>query len=496
MKILLIYPQTQDHGNIPIALTLLSAVLKKAGHGVEIFDCSWYDTQKSITAKKESRGMFKPTPPAPVEPPPQGKIENLEKDLTDAVNIHGADVVGITSTSGTYPQGLICCKFVKKNCPKALIIMGGIHPTVCPEEVILEDCVDVICIGEGEDAFVEMCDAIEAKRSINRIKNLWVKDANDRKHLHKNPLRPLKDLDSLPAQDFSGFHEYEFYSPLAGNLYKMLNTDLSRGCPFKCHYCSNCYLQGLFKELGTYHRRKSPGIAIKQIKELKEKYQFNAVRFWDEDFTVFPNSYLKELTKLYKKEIGLPFVVYAGTRTVTEEKVGYLKEMGCTTMAMAIESGNYWVRKNILNRDITDEDIVEKYAIVKESGIRVSAYNMIGLPFETRTMVFDTIRLNRRVKPATSSVAAWMPYPKTRLSRIAKEYGMVKDNVDFSGLYTSLESPHLSSVDIDGLLRTFSFYTKLPEEFFPDLEKCEKDESFANEKFPEMLKYMQEHGIE
>lgn len=490
MKVLFIYPNIAEHGDVPIALTVLTSVLRRGGHSVTVFDCSWYVPEINLQTTKEDFGMFKVAPPAPVPPPHRKEIKDLERDLSNAVREFDADIVGITATSGTFPVGLKCSKFIKKHCPDVLIIFGGIHPTVCPEEVLSEDSVDVICIGEGEDALLELCESMEAQRPIYEIKNLWVKDRGDLSLVHKNPLRPLKDLNTIPLQDFSDFHEYEFYRPLDGKIYRMLNTEISRGCIFKCHYCSNHFLRDLFKGLGTYHRQKDPSIAVRQIKELKERYGFNCVRFWDEDFTAFPIRYLKELCELYKKEVGLPFLVYAGTRTVTEEKAACLKEMGCITLAMAIESGNYWMRKYVLNRDISDEDIINKYEIVKKNGIRVSAYNMIGLPFETREMIFDTIYLNRKVRPATSSVAAYIPYPKTRLAEIAKEFGLSNGPVDYCNVRTSIESPHLTIEGIDGLIRTFSLYTKLPEEFFPILAECEKDESLSSLIFPILIKYL------
>ncbi len=492
MRVLFIYPQIHEHGDIPIALTTLSAVLRAEGHSVAVFDCSEYVPQVNLQSIKESFGMFKPAPPPPITPAPRKAIESLEEDLVHTMDEFKADIVGITTTSGTYPLGLKCSRIIKKHFPENTIIIGGIHPTICSDEVIKEGSIDIICVGEGEDALVELCEKFQ-KKPINKIKNLWIKDKKNPETIYKNPLRNLKDLDTLPAQDFSDFCEYDFYRPLDGKIYKMMNTEISRGCVFKCSYCSNHFLQELFSGCGSYHRRKSPRVAVRQLKELKDRYQFNAIRFWDEDFTIFPVSYLRELAKLYKKEVGLPFIVYAGTRTVTEEKVDCLKEMGCITMAMAIESGNPWVRKYVLNRDISDGEIIKKYEIVKRSGIRVSAYNMIGLPFETRQMVFDTIHLNRKVKPATSSVAAYNPYPKTRLAEITKEFGLLKETPDYSSVKANLDSPHLNRDEINGLVRTFSFYTKLPEQFFPILEKCEKDEQLAQRVFPELIKYLQEY---
>ena len=490
MNALFIYPQITMRGNIPIALTTLCAVLRTAGHSVTVFDCSQYVPKDGRGQTQEAIGMFLPAPEPPV-PRPMRDLMNIEEDLYNAVNDFNPDLICFTATTGTYSFGLRCSNIIKKKFPNIPIIFGGVHPTFCPEEVINEKSVDFICIGEGEDALLELCNAIEEKKPVNRIKNIWAKDKKDHKNIYKNPTRMLKDLDTLPVQDFSDFDTYEFYRPLDGKTLKMMNTDISRGCVFKCTYCANAEMQKLFKDKGNYHRWKSPDIAIKHLEELKGKYGFEIIRFWDEDFTTFPVRYLREFSALYKKRINLPFLIYAGTRTITEEKVACLKEMNCVTIAMAIESGNPWIRKNLLNRNISDAEIIKKYEIVKNSNIRVSAYNMIGLPFETRKMVFDTINLNRKVKADTSSVSPFKPYPKTRLGEVSKEFGFLQKEPDYSSNNTDLDSPYLRREEIDGLLRTFPLYVKLPEKFFPLLEKCEKDEMFAVKTFPDLVKHLE-----
>ena len=490
MKVLFIYPHTLGFGDIPIALTTLSAVLHKAGHEVRVFNCSRYANVEYVLTKKEDYGMVKPAPKPPVVLPELKRLSDLKNDLSGVINEYRPELIGVTATTAIFPLGLECCKIAKNALPESITIFGGIHPTICPDEVIAENSVDIVCIGEGEDVIVELCNTLDQKKSIRNIKNLWVKDPDNPERITRNKLRPFIDMNNLPVQDFQNFSEYEFYRPFDGNVYKMLHTELSRGCVFDCSYCVNHHLKAVLSESGRYHRLKSPEIAVRQIKELKSKYNFQIVRFWDEDFTVFPSDYIKKLSVLYRKEIGLPFLIYAGTRSITEEKVSYLKKMGCVTIAMGIESGNYWMRKYVLNRNITDENIIEKFQIVKRSGIRVTTYNMIGFPFETRDMVFDTIELNRKVKAAMSGVWPFKPFPKTRLTSLAKEYGMIKKDPDYCSIESEMCTPYLNEKDINGLVRTFSFYVKVPRRLFPLLEKCEKDEAIAKQKLSSLVKYL------
>lgn len=115
--------------------------------------------------------------------------------------------------------------------------------------------------------------------------------------------------------------------------------------------------------------------------------------------------------------------------------------------------------------------------------IRVTTYNMIGFPFETRDMAFDTIELNRKVKAAMSGVWPFKPFPKTRLTSLANEYGVTKKDADYCSIESEICTPHLKEKDINGLVSTFSFYVKVPRRLFPLLEKCKKDEAIAKQIF-------------
>lgn len=481
MRALFVYPHTLGYGDIPIALTVLSAVLRKAGHQVKIFDCSLYANNEYVQSKKELYGMVRSAPKPPVEAPPAKGFMELRQEFAEAVKAFKPDLVGVTSTTAIYPLGLECAEIAKRVDSGIKTIFGGVHPTLCPEEVILEKAVDFVCVGEGEEALVELCDILEQKKPACNIPNIWLKDPDNPGQIIRNQPRIFLDMNSLPAQDYQDFAQYNLYRPFDGKIYKMLHTELSRGCVFNCSYCANHALREALKSSGHYYRLKDSAVAVEHIKELVQKYGFNFIRIWDEDFTGHPAEYLKTLAVLYKKEIGLPFLVYADTRSVTEEKAAILKDMGCVTMAIGIESGSYWIRRYVLNRNITNEEIIRKFEIAKKSGIRISTYNMVGLPFETREMVFETIRLNRQVDAATSTVGPFKPFPKTRLGDIARQFGMIKRKPDFLTLESEMCTPYMDDKEIDGLVRTFAYYLKVPEHMFPLLELCEKDEKLVEQ---------------
>ena len=128
------------------------------------------------------------------------------------------------------------------------ILIGGGHPTVLPEYVISDHNVDMICIGEGEGAIVELADRMEKNQDYSNILNLWIKTD---KGIVKNTIRPLlQDLDSLPFPDRDLFYRYGCF---AGNLYFISG----RGCPFQCTYCCEHSFREIYKGRGKYNRLSS-----------------------------------------------------------------------------------------------------------------------------------------------------------------------------------------------------------------------------------------------
>jgi len=143
-----------------------------------------------------------------------------------------------------------------------------------------------------------------------------------------------------------------------------------------------------------------------------------------------------------------------------------------------------------LNRKVTNEEIIEKFHLCHKYQIRVSAYNMIGIPFETRQHIFETIELNRQCNTSTSSVTFLEAYPKTAIYELAQRFGFIDKNYSARVQYMTphLKSPYLTEDELQGLLKTFSMYIKLPKSLFPILRFCEQDTEEANRLLQEMVK--------
>ena len=488
MKVLFIYPNTGGVGEIPVNIGYLQSVLKREGHDVKIFDLSMYQEFCSRPDEIHIKiGQFKPVASRKDLPAPIIRDSDAREDLLQVIKDYDPGLVAATSFTMNFKVGISLLEEVKKHFRDVYTIYGGIHTTLLPDEVISEPSVDMICVGEGDELIAELCNKLQSNSDTTSIRNLWIK-SNGR--IIKNELRPLVPLDDLPVLDFDGFDDYNFYRPLAGKLYRMANVDISRGCPFQCSYCVNHTLKEIFEGLGKYYRVKSVEKAIDNLVHVKEKYNVEMLRFWDEDFGAFKLDYLKEFAEEYKKRVNLPFLVYAGANSLNEEKVKVLRDAGCVSMGLGIESGNENIRREILNRRMSNEKIVKVFNLIKEYGIRVSAYNIIGLPFETRGNIFETIELNRRCKPATSSVVFLQPYPKTKIHSICVSNGFIDpaDQPTYDAFTPHITEKLISHKELKGLLKTFTIYTKVPRLLYPLVKICERDNAISNLLFKILVK--------
>ena len=286
------------------------------------------------------------------------------------------------------------------------IIIGGIHPTCLPEEVINEDCFDMVCIGEGEEVFAELLEKMERNQSILEIKNLWVKDKKGK--VHKNELRSLiKDLNKLPFADKSIFYKY-------GVITSRIMVMTGRGCPFRCTFCVNSFRKKLYSS-ERYLRRRTVDNATRELVMLKTKYKPKAFRFEDDVFT-FDLNWLREFRVKYVKEIGLPFHCYVTPTTATDVVLRELKLAGCTSVSMGIQSGNEEIRRKILKRHHSNETIIQAAQRIKKYGLKFISEFIFGFPNETPKEMWESLELNEKVGAYNTASFIFYPFPKTELA--------------------------------------------------------------------------------
>jgi len=213
-------------------------------------------------------------------------------------------------------------------------------------------------------------------------------------------------------------------------MYRMAPVELSRGCPYRCTYCVNDSLRNIYDSGKNYHRRKTPEKAIEDMLYLKEKYNIEMFYILDEAFLAMKNTELQRLSELYRKKINTPFFSQTRAETVTDEKAKIIAEMGCEVISMGIENGNEEIRRTVLHRNVSNEQIIKAFKTMQKYGIKVSSFNMLGVPGETKKTILETIELNRSCKPDSIGVSYFFPYKGTSLRNLAIKEKMITGNED------------------------------------------------------------------
>ena len=186
-------------------------------------------------------------------------LASREKDLVRAVREREAKVVAFSCTSGRHVWATEVGRAFKKHLD-VMTVIGGPHATYFPE-LIADEAFDVVCLGEGEEAFLELLDKAERGESIGDIQNLWVKEDRE---IRRNPVRPLIDnLDSLPFPDRELYMQFPFIREFQRDTFSFMT---GRGCPYDCSFCYNGAGKALYKGKGRYVRRMSVENAIKELR--------------------------------------------------------------------------------------------------------------------------------------------------------------------------------------------------------------------------------------
>jgi radical SAM superfamily enzyme YgiQ (UPF0313 family) len=303
----------------------------------------------------------------------------------------------------------------------ALIVFGGTHVTLAPEETLAHPEVDVVCLGEGEGPLAELADAIDARGHWHDIANLWVKTDG---RIVRNELRDLlDDLDALPFPDrtlYAGYDELRRWSkrPL----------HLGRGCPFSCSFCHNATKRELVAHKGRYVRWRTVDSVIAEVEDLAAVSSFKVLHFIDDGFGVnhdWLGEFLPRLAALFDD----PPAVFASMRAemVTEELCATFSAYGAHRMRLriAVECGDEKYRNEVLNKSVTDRDLRSAAELFHEHGIEFATYNMVGLPGETLDQAISTLRLNLDLRPTDAHCFIFQPFPGTPLAQLALNQGVI-----------------------------------------------------------------------
>jgi len=250
MRIVIIWPILNCEAVASVGLASIATQLEKSGHKVKI-----------IIINKEL-----------------GLPLDLEK-IYSQCHLFSADIIGFSSVNSQYSVVIKIADFLKAkmNLP---IVYGGPCPTITPEKCIENKSIDFVCVGEGEEALLELLKKISLRQDCSKIKNIWTKKSG---HIVSNPTRPLTDLSILYPLNFSVFDNM---SEILKRRNGWFDFSIMRGCPFNCSYCQNSFVHKLYGE--KHGMRFAPiGKVIKNLADIIRKYKnIKYFNFNDDLFTI------------------------------------------------------------------------------------------------------------------------------------------------------------------------------------------------------------------
>ncbi len=380
-----------------LATMCLSAVLKRAGHAADVL------------------------------------VAPAERNLLRAARREAPDVVCLSATTGQHLWQLKTAAAIKQRLD-CIILMGGPHPTFYPRVLEENPCLDYICIGEGEDCIVDLADALESGAEIAGIPNLGWRD-DDGFPIY-NPKRPLlPELGDLPFPDRSIYDRYSFVRKR-----RTVSVMSARGCPYSCTFCFNVTLQEMYRGKGRYVRTKPVDYMIEELRDIQREYPWvRQLGFADDIFVIDFKGWGREFLERYRQEIGLPFSCLLRPDLVTPELVDSLRSANCKLIKLGIESGDEQLRIEVLRKGrASNEEMQRAGALIKEAGIGLYTFNIVGIPGESIDMAFATADLNIAMGTDHAWASLCQPYPGTHLEDWSVEHGYLdadSNSKDFEYTY-------------------------------------------------------------
>jgi radical SAM superfamily enzyme YgiQ (UPF0313 family) len=416
---------------VPFGVSLLSSFLKQYGHETRVLVTSRIFGDKYKASIDEYLQEFYPK------------------------------VIGFTAVSTEFPFMAEAAHYIKQKYPDIFLLIGGAHVSLNAKDISLDDF-NALCIGEGEYPMLELVSSLENGKHPTGIPNLWIKQG---KVIEKNPPRPfIEDLDSLPFADREIWEEWvddnALYSQHAG-----ITVLLGRGCPFECTYCSNHVLKKL--AAGRYTRFRSPDNIIQEIAQIHEKYPENTEIYLEvETFGVNREWAIKLCSKLEQLNLTLNKSLQFGVNLRVTPKMDVnnlfsaMARSNFKHINIGLESGNERVRKDILKRNYSNQDIFDVVFTARKYGLKVKVYNLIGIPGETITEFYDTVAMNRVCQPDANYTSIFYPYPGTSLYHLCEERKLLPEELDTESERTKaqLDLPGFTKNQIQRSYIWFEYY--------------------------------------
>jgi len=415
-KTLLINPYLTVAGDDPaqpsimLSLPYLAAYLRKNGFPVKLLDVAGEGCENVIGVGAKKRYGLSDT------------------DILDAIKTEAPDVVGITAPSTSHITDVQdMARFVKSVCPKALVVVGGAHASSNFKEVLNDNNVDLVIIGEGEETLLDLVRRVDGGASLEAIPGTaFRKDGA----VHLAAPRPyIENLDKLPfpARDLLPIEALLQRSGEGVNYAmrkRFVTMITSRGCPGSCIYC------GVKSVWGHRWRGRSAANVVDEVEELMLKYGAGEIHFLDDSMSVSKTRLMEICDEIIRRKLDIKWTTPNGIAVWFMDKalLRKMKQAGCYRLTFGLESGNKETLK-FMGKHYDYGQAREMIRYAGEIGIWTIGTFIIGFPYEKRESIEDTISF--AIKSDLNFAVFYIanPLPGTKMYEYFDKEGLLpKDN--------------------------------------------------------------------
>ncbi len=316
------------------------------------------------------------------------------------MSLHEPRIIGLSVLTINSARAYELARDIKKIDERAIVVLGGIHPTVLPEEVLAQPGVDVVVRGEGEKTFEELVRLVISGDDYRKIRGISFREKGSSVH---NPDRPLIDnLDEIPPFPYHLFENDRDRYPSFSAVFT------SRGCPYKCTFCSSRSISGIRYRYFSIER------TISEIRLLTDRYGQKTIWLLDDNIAANRRHFIELLEAIMKEGLHNKACFHASMRgdNIDEDILARAKAANFKMISFGLETGNESLMK-IINKGETVADVVNAIRMTDKAGLVAATTVIFGLPTETRKDRWDAMRLVRSLPLSSIRFNTLTPYPGT-----------------------------------------------------------------------------------
>ena len=417
-KVMLIFPpfsqpvESKKRCLVPLGIAYIGAYLRQKNIEVKILDCvveGYYND--NIKNDINTFGLS-------------------WKEIESEIKKFNPDFIGVSClmTSQRH-NALKVCKIAKKLNKSIHTFMGGCHPSAMPDDVLSNQEVDSVIIGEGELAALNIVKY--RKKGIVRSKHL---------NIDSIPW-PARDL--LPIEKYIDINMPEnIFSPND----RVTQVITSRGCPFKCSFCAVRNFHG------SWRGRKSSDV-IEEIKYLVNTYKIDEINIVDENFILDKKRAIEILDGI--KDLGISWSNPGGiwTQGLDKELLYHMKESGCYQLTLPVESSNEYILNKVIHKPLDIKKLLTTMKLCKKLKISTHAFFICGFPEQTREDMINDYKYAKKAGFDSASFHILTPLPGSDLYEKYKDF-VDLDNINY--IYSTIPHPTMSKDEIESLVYQFN----------------------------------------